>query len=335
MFDSPYSHGFLRVAVCTPRVEVAAPARNVQRTIALARRAAERKAALVLFPELGLSAYSNEDLVLQDALLDGVESAIHDLLEASRTLAAVLVVGAPLRTESRLFNCALVVCRGQLLGVIPKTYLPNYREFYEKRQFTSGSIALSGSISVAGQRAPFGNNLIFESAVCPDFALHVEICEDVWVPLPPSTYAALGGATVLANLSASNVTIGKADYRRLLCTSQSAKCIAAYLYSAAGYGESTTDLAWDGQSLICENGEVLAESRRFSYDEVSSWPTSILSVCARSTRMTSFSDSAQLNREPLTCLQRISFTLETPDGHVPLERRSHAIPTCHGRPLAQ
>lgn len=321
IFDSPYSHGFLRVAVCTPRVEVAAPATNVQRTIALAQRAAEQKAALVLFPELGLSAYSNEDLALQDALLDGVESAIHDLLEASRTVAAVLVVGAPLRTESRLFNSALVICCGRLLGVIPKTYLPNYREFYEKRQFTSGSMALSGSIMVAGRSAPFGNDLIFESTACPDFALHVEICEDVWVPLPPSTYAALGGATVLANLSASDVTIGKADYRRLLCTSQSAKCIAAYLYSAAGYGESTTDLAWDGQSLVCENGEVLAESMRFSYEEgLILADVDLERLRQERMRTTSFSDCVQLNREPLARLRRVSFDLELPAGRLPLER---------------
>jgi NAD+ synthase (glutamine-hydrolysing) len=321
VFDSAYSHGFVRVAVCTPRVEIVAPARNVQRVIALAQRAAEQKAALVLFPELSLSGYSNEDLHLQDALLDGVELAVRDLLEASRTLAAVLLVGAPLRAELRLFNCALVIFRGQLLGVIPKTYLPNYREFYEKRQFTPGSVALSGSITVAGRSAPFGNDLIFESAVCPDFALHVEICEDVWVPLPPSTYAALGGATLLANLSASDVTIGKAHYRRLLCTSQSAKCIAAYLYSAAGYGESTTDLAWDGHSLVCENGEILAESTRFSYEEgLITADVDLGRLRQERMRMTSFSDCVQLHREPLGRLRRVSFDLQLPQGPVPLER---------------
>ena len=321
LFDSAYAHGFFRVAVCTPYVEVAGPARNVQHTIELARRAAEQKAALVLFPELGLSAYSNEDLALQDALLDGVESALQDLLEASHTLAALLVVGAPLRSEARLFNCALVMCRGQLLGVVPKTYLPNYREFYEKRQYASGSQAVLDSIKVAGRRAPFGNDLIFESAVCPDFALHVEICEDVWVPLPPSTYAALGGATVLANLSASDVTIGKADYRRLLCTSQSAKCIAAYLYAGAGYGESTTDLAWDGHALVCENGEVLAESKRFSYDDgLIVADVDLQRLRQERMRTTSFGDCVQLHREPLARLRRVRFDLELPGGRVPLER---------------
>jgi len=326
-FNSPGSHGFVRVAVCTPRVEVAAPAKNLQHTVALARRAAEQQASLVLFPELGLSAYSNEDLVQQDALLDGVELAVHDLLACSATLDAVLIVGAPLRSESRLFNCALVVCRGQLLGVVPKTYLPNYREFYEKRQFTSGSKALSASIVVAGRSAPFGNDLIFQSSACPDFSVHVELCEDVWVPLPPSTYAALGGATLLANLSASDATIGKADYRRLLCTSQSAKCIAAYVYAAAGYGESTTDLAWDGHALICENGDLLAESRRFGYEDgLVVTDVDLERLRQERMRTTSFSDCVQLHRERLLRLRRVSFDLKPPDRRVPLQRRVARFP---------
>jgi NAD+ synthase (glutamine-hydrolysing) len=178
---------------------------------------------------------------------------------------ALLVAGAPLRSEGKLFNCAVVVHAGTLLGVVPKTYLPNYREFYEKRQYACATDALSDTINVAGRHAPFGNDLLFESSLCPDLVLHVEICEDLWVPVPPSSYAALAGATVLTNLSASNATIGKANFRKLLCTSQSAKCVAAYAYAAAGYGESTTDLAWDGHAIICENGELLAESERFTW----------------------------------------------------------------------
>jgi len=320
-FDSLYTHGFFRVAACTPRVEVAAPAQNVQRILALAHQAIARRAALLVFPELGLSAYSIEDLVLQDAVLDGVESAISSVLEASRTLPAVLVLGAPLRNEARLFNCALVVAGGRLLGVIPKTYLPNYREFYEKRQFTSASQAVYDTIVVADQRAPFGNDLIFTSDACPDFKLHVEICEDVWVPLPPSTYAALSGATVLANLSASNVTIGKADYRRLLCLSQSAKCIAAYVYAAAGYGESTTDLAWDGHLLVCENGEILAESPRFSVEGgFVIADVDLERLRHERMRMTSYSDCVALHRDRLSRLRQIPFDLQLPAGSVPLER---------------
>ncbi|HEY7377268.1 MAG TPA: NAD(+) synthase [Steroidobacteraceae bacterium] len=326
-FASAYTHGFCRVAVATPRVELGVPAANLRHTLELARRASERKAVMALFPELGLSGYSNEDLFQQDALLDAVETAIHELLAASRAWPLVLVVGAPLRAEGKLFNCALMICRGRLLGVIPKSYLPNYREFYEKRQFTASAQALSDSITVAGQRAPFGAGLVFEARDWPEFALHVEICEDVWVPLPPSTHAALAGATVLANLSASDVTIGKCDYRRLLCTSQSAKCIAAYLYAGAGYGESTTDLAWDGHALVCENGEVLTESRRFSYqDELVVADVDLERLRQERMRTTSFGDCVQLHRDALARWRHVSFDLERPGGAAPLERNVARFP---------
>jgi NAD+ synthase (glutamine-hydrolysing) len=326
-FQSIYAHGFLRIAVCTPQVEVAQPAVNVRRTIELAQRAVALKAGLVLFPELGLSAYSNEDLVFQDALLDDVERAVQQLLAASRTLGAILVVGAPLRSEGRLFNCALVMCQGALLGVIPKTYLPNYREFYEKRQFSSATHALEDMIEACGRHVPFGNDLLFACNGRRDFVLHVEICEDLWVPLPPSTRAALGGATVLANLSASDATIGKADYRRLLCTSQSAKCIAAYAYAAAGYGESTTDLAWDGHAMVCENGDLVAESQRFRYEDgLLTADVDLERLRQERTRTTSFGDCARLERGQLADLRRIAFDLEPPDGAVPLERTVARFP---------
>src|SRR5436309_11475519 len=258
-FYSLYSHGFIRAAVCVPSLRVADPAFNLERTLGLARQASQAGVAVALFPELGLSAYSNEGLFHQDALLDASQAAVGRLVKESEALTPVLIVGAPLRFDGRLFNCAVVVYRGRVLGLAPKTYLPNYREFYEKRQFTSGRHALSREVHFLGARVPFGNDLVFEAANVEGFKLHVEICEDVWTPIPPSTYAALAGATVLANLSASNITIAKADYRRNLCAGQSAKCIAAYLYSAAGPGESTTDLAWDGHALIYENNELLAE----------------------------------------------------------------------------
>jgi len=257
-FLSIYTHRFIRAAVCVPFVRVADPVFNVERTLSLARRAAELNAAVALFPELGISAYSNEDLFQQDALLDAVEDALAHLVAESRDLSPVLLVGAPLRSEGKLFNCAFVVYRGRLLGVAPKSYLPNYREFYEKRQFTAARDAVATEVAFAGECVPFGNDLIFNASNVRDFLLHVEICEDLYAPIPPSTYAALAGATVLANLSASNITIGKADYRRDLCASQSGKCLAAYLYSAAGPGESTTDLAWDGHAIIYENNELLA-----------------------------------------------------------------------------
>ncbi len=326
-FNSIYTHGFLRIALCTPRVEVAQPAVNVQRTLALAERAVALRSALVLFPELGLSAYSNEDLVLQDALLDDVERAVERLLEASRALAAILLVGAPLRSEGRLFNCALVMCQGALLGVVPKTYLPNYREFYEKRQFASASHALADTIGVAGRRVPFGNDLLFVCHRWRDFVLHVEICEDLWVPLPPSTRAALGGATVLANLSASNATTAKADYRRLLCAAQSAKCIAAYAYAAAGYGESTTELAWDGHAIACENGDLIAESQRFRHeDALITADVDLERLRQERMRTTSFSDCARLERAGLAALRPIGCDLELPEGTVPLERTIARFP---------
>jgi len=232
-FHSIYAHGFVRVAVGIPAVRVADPPFNVAHTIALAERASGAGAAVVVFPELGLSAYSNEDLFHQDALLDATTGAVEDVIEASRRLTPIVVVGAPLRLRGALFNCALAIQNGRLLGVTPKTYLPNYREFYEKRQFTAGRDRTFSDISLFGATVPFGNDIVYEIGSIPGCAVHVEICEDVWVPTPPSTYAALAGATVLLNLSASNVTIAKADYRRQLCASQSAKCLAAYAYAAA------------------------------------------------------------------------------------------------------
>lgn len=262
-FGSLYSHEFIRIATCVPRSHVGNPAKNFEETLALARQGDAVGAAVMLFPELGLSAYAIDDLLLQDALNDAVEAAIGRLVEASRELYPVLVVGAPLRHRGRLYNTAIAIHRGAVLGVVPKSYPPNYREFYERRHFASGLGVADETITVAGVEAPFGTDLLFRSAGDLDVTLHIEICEDLWVPLPPSTHGALAGAELLLNLSASNITIGKADTRRLLCASQSARTVAAYAYSAAGPGESTTDLAWDGHAAVFENGERLAETERF------------------------------------------------------------------------
>ena len=196
-------------------------------------------------------------------MLDAVEAAARTIMEASRALLPLLLVGAPMRHQGRVYNTALAIHRGRLLGVVPKTYLPNYREFYEPRQFASGDGWAGGSARFAGETVPFGPDLLFAAEDLPDFTVHAEICEDFWIPVPPSSLAALAGATVLANLSGSPITIGKADTRRLLCQSQSVRCLAAYLYAAAGAGESTTDVAWDGQATIFENGLMLAETERF------------------------------------------------------------------------
>ncbi len=263
-FDSLYRHGFARVAVAVPPVRVADPAYNAEQTLLLARRAAGDGAVLTVFPELGLSSYSADDLFHQDALHHAVESALAHVVAESADIDSVLVVGAPIRAQGRLFNCGIVIDRGRVLGAVPKSYLPNYREFYEKRQFAAARENLDDRVSIAGQRVPFGADLLFAASNLDGFVLHLEICEDGWVPLPPSGFAALAGATVLVNLSASNIVVGKADFRRQLCASHSARYIAAYLYSAAGHGESTTDMAWDGQALVCENGELLGEGERVS-----------------------------------------------------------------------
>lgn len=326
-FDSIYSHGFVRVAVCVPSVRVANPSYNADRIIALAERASEEKAAVALFPELGLAAYSNEDLFHQDALLDAVLAGVSEVVEASRELTPMLLVGAPLRFDARLFNCAVVIYRGSVLGIVPKTYLPNYREFYEKRQFSSALEAVSREVQIFGGRVPFGNDLIFEAEGVKNFALHVEICEDLWVPIPPSSFAALGGATVLANLSASNITIGKAEYRRDLCASQSGKCIAAYMYSAAGPGESTTDLAWDGHAMIYENNHLLAETERFSADEqVVVADVDLEMLEQERMRVTSFRDAARDHLDRVRALRRVSFDFEIPSGEAPLRRAVERFP---------
>ncbi|WP_262028118.1 NAD(+) synthase [Microvirga sp. Mcv34] len=262
-FFTPYRHDFVRIAACVPRIEVADPAYNVDRTLELLRQGHQERVALMVFPELGLSAYAIDDLLHQDALLEAVEQGLARLAEESASLFPAFVVGAPLRLDGRLYNAAVVIHAGRILGVVPKAYLPNYREFYERRHFAPGAGIRGQTISVAGRQIPFGIDLLFRSTGNCAFTFHVEVCEDMWVPQPPSTTAALAGAEILLNLSASNITIGKAEDRRLLCGSQSMRCVAAYAYSAAGPGESTTDLAWDGHGGIFEDGQRLAETERF------------------------------------------------------------------------
>ena len=327
VFHSIYSHGFIRAGVCVPFVRVADPIYNAEQTLGLARRASENNAAVALFPELGISAYSNDDLFHQDALLDAVEYSIAQIVEASRELSPVLIIGAPLRRENKLFNCGIAIYRGRILVVTPKTYLPNYREFYEKRQFTSSRNAVAREIELCGQTVLFGSDVIIEANNLENFALHMEICEDVWTPIPPSTYAALAGATVLCNLSASNITIGKAEYRRDLCAAQSGKCVAAYLYSAAGPGESTTDLAWDGHALIYENNERLAEAERFPTDEQIIFADIDLERLAQERmRLGSFNDSVGDHLERIRSIRRVKFEYSIPAGDIALQRNVERFP---------
>ena len=261
-FFSAYAHGFARLAAVTMPIAVADPATNVRTVVEQARACHEDGVAVAVFPELCLSGYAIDDLFLQDPLNDAVAAAIEELVAASADLTPVLVVGAPLPYGNRVLNCALVVHRGRVLGVAPKAYLPTYREFYERRWFAPGD-DVRGTIVVAGQEAPIGPDLLFAATDVPGFVLHVEVCEDMWVPIPPSAEAALAGATVLANISGSPITIGRANDRHLLARSASSRCMAAYIYAAAGQGESTTDLSWDGQTMVYEMGELLGETERF------------------------------------------------------------------------
>lgn len=261
-FESLYRHGFARVAACTIPVAIADPARNADAVLAAAREAHEAGAAVALFPELCLTGYAIDDLVMQDAVLDAVLAALADLAAASADLRPLLVVGAPLRLGARLYNCAVVIHRGRVLGVAPKSYLPTYREFYEARWYAAGAEA-PDSVTLAGEEVPVGTDLLFEATDVAGLVVHAEVCEDMWVPVPPSSRAALAGATVLLNLSGSPITVARADDRHLLAKSQSFRCLAAYAYAAAGQGESTNDVSWDGQTMIYEAGNLLAETERF------------------------------------------------------------------------
>ncbi len=325
-FRSLYRHGFARVAACTIEVELADPRANEAATVREARALSDRGVAVAVFPELGLSGYAIDDLRQQDALLDAVERAIAGVAEASAGLLPLLLVGAPIRHRDRLFNCAVAIHRGAILGAVPKIHLPNYREFYEARHFASGLDLAGGTATIAGRAVPFGTDLLFEAADIPGLTIHAEICEDVWVPIPPSSIAALAGATVLANLSASNITVGKARERSLLCRSQSARCLAAYLYAAAGAGESSTDVAWDGQVSIFENGELLAETARFPRGSASAVADIDLDGMRQERmRLTSLDTNraALRDRPPY---RRVAFRVDPPDADLGLERRVARFP---------
>jgi NAD+ synthase (glutamine-hydrolysing) len=335
-FDSLYGHGYARVAAAVPRVQIAEPLLNAERTIELARRASAGHAALVVFPELGLSGYSIEDLLHQQALLDGVLEGLERLVAASAELFGLLVVGAPLRAEGGLFNTAVVIHRGQVLGVVPKSYLPEYHEFYEKRHFRAARDLVADELELLGDTVPFTPRMLFSAADLDGLTVHVEVCEDLWAPIPPSTYGALAGATVLVNLSDSNVTIGKADYRRLLCASQSAQAIAGYVFTSAGIGESTTDLAWDGQSLIYENGDQLAETERFAEREQLIFADINLDrlISDRSTT-SSFGDCVHDHRRALARFRQVRFELGVPDEVVPLGREIERFPYVPANPVTR
>ncbi len=324
-FTSVYAHGFARVAACTLPVAVADPATNAAAVLVEARARHEEGVAVAVFPELCLSGYAIDDLVLQDALLDRVRESLDLIVEASAGLTPVLVVGAPLANGNRVYNCAVVVHGGEVLAVAPKSYLPTYREFYERRWYAPGDDQRGGTITLGGRTVPFGPDLLFRVVDVPGLVLHVEVCEDMWVPVPPSAEAALAGATVLANLSGSPITVARAEDRRLLVRSAAARCLAAYVFAAAGEGESTTDLSWDGQTMVYELGDLLGESERFP-DGPRSTVVDVDLDRLRQERLRTgtFDDNARTH--PGRPFRTVELTLRPPTGDLGLRRKVDRFP---------
>ena len=333
-FRNVYAQGFARVAACTLPVALADPATNAERIVAEVRGCHDEGVSVALFPELSVSGYAIDDLLLQDVLLDAVDAAVVTIAEATAKLLPVVVVGAPLRHGSRLYNCAVVIHRGEVLGVAPKSFLPNYREFYEKRHFASGA-GHQGEFIVrpawpgadADGEVPFGPDLVFTADDVPGLAVHVEICEDMWVPVPPSSEAALAGATVLLNLSASPITVGRAEDRHLLARSASSRCNAAYLYAAASAGESSTDLSWDGMTMVYEMGDLLGESERFP-DGPRRTVVDVDLDRLRQERMRqgSFEDNADAYAADEGGFRVVPFQLRSPTGDLGLRRTVDRFP---------
>ncbi|HEX8553579.1 MAG TPA: NAD(+) synthase [Sphingomonas sp.] len=332
-FYALHTHAMVRVAAATPHASVGDAAANAASTIALARDADARGVDLVVYPELNLTSYAIDDLHLQSAQQRSTVAAIEAVVEASRALRPVLLVGAALPRNGRLYNCALAIHRGRILGVVPKTFLPNYREYYEKRWFASGAGLVGLEIELAGQRVPFGTDMIFAADDLPFFTFHAEICEDYWAPTPPSTAGALAGALICCNLSASNIVIGKARERLMLAAAQSARGVCAYIYSASGPGESTTDVAWDGHGFVCELGELLVESARFAAaPEMVVTDIDAERLQQERLRNGTFNDAAIVAGHPETRFRRIAFTHAAPVADIGLERAIRRFPFVPNNP---
>ncbi len=326
-FRSAYAHGFARVAACTGRIDIADPFANAESIIRQARACADEGVGVAVFTELGLTGYSIEDLLLQDVVLDQVETALFTVVEASADLLPLLVIGAPLRHRNRVYNCAVVIHRGAVLGVAPKSYMPTYREFYERRQLAPGDDERGGSIRLRGLDVPFGPDLLFEAQDVPGLVVHAEVCEDMWVPIPPSAEAALAGATVLLNLSGSPITVGRARDRHLYCQSASSRCLAAYVYAAAGQGESTTDLSWDGQTMIYENGLLLECTERFPDGDRRSVADVDLDLLRQERmRMGTFDDNRRTHAGRTDGFRRLPFVLQPPADDIGLRRPIERFP---------
>lgn len=278
--------GFITVATATPQVAVADCEANAQAILACINEMAEAHAKVMVLPELCITGYTCSDLFWQTKLLDEAEAALSVIAEESRQVDALITVGMPLRVAGKLLNVAAILCRGKVLGFVPKVNLPAYNEFYETRHFTSGSADM-GTVQFCGEEIPVGTNLLFSCENMVDLCVAAEICEDLWVPNPPSVHHALAGASVICNLSASDEMVGKGSYRRDLVAGQSARLVCAYLYATAGEGESTTDLVFGGQNLIAENGTVLAESATFE-NEINVATIDVQRLASERRRMSTF-----------------------------------------------
>ena len=326
-FYSAYAQGFARVAACTTPVAIADPAANAATVLAQVRECHDEGVAVAVFPELSLCGYAIDDLFLQDTVLAGVLDAIEEITVASADLLPVIIVGAPLVHGSRVLNCAVVIHRGVVLGVAPKSYLPTYREFYERRWFAPGDDRRSSTIRLGSHVVPFGPDLLFDATDVPGLILHVEVCEDVWVPIPPSSEAALAGATVFANLSGSPITVGRADERRLLVRSASFRCNGAYLFAAAGQGESTTDLSWDGQTMVYECGDLLAETERFPDGPRQAIADVDLDrIRQERLRLGTFDDNRRTHHSRVSGFRTVAFELSSPGGDIGLRRKVDRFP---------
>jgi NAD+ synthase (glutamine-hydrolysing) len=326
-FYSAYAHGFARVAACTLPVAIADPQANAKAVLAQAKECHENAVAVALFPELCLTGYAIDDLLLQDTLLEAAHEALHDVARGSAELLPLLVVGLPLVHGTRVLNCAAVIHKGRVLGVVAKSYLPTYREFYERRHFAPGDDRRGATIEVCGTEVPFGPDLIFSATDLPDLKLHIEICEDMWVPIPPSAEATLAGATVVANLSGSPITVARAEDRRLLVRSASARCNAAYVFAAAGQGESTTDLSWDGQTMVYESGELLAEGPRFPGKAICTVADVDLGRLRQDRlRQGTHDDNRRTHQGRVEQFRTVEFELDAPRGDVGLRRNVERFP---------
>lgn len=340
-FRSVYDQGFARIAAVTAPVAPANPAKNAQTTIDLLQEAQAQGVAVAVFPELNLTGYAIDDLFLQEVLLEQTLAAIESVRQATSELTVMAVVGAPLRQGNRLYNCALAIQGGRVYAVAPKTFLPNYREFYEKRHFASGASASATSITLpgvgdgpaaapanpSGAVVPFGNKLLLDFPHIPGMVLHMEVCEDLWVPVAPSAQAALAGANVLVNLSGSPITVGRADDRELLARSASLRCNAAYVYAAAGEGESSTDLSWDGQTMIYELGEKLAETERFPQGpRMAVADVDIRTLASERLRQGSFDDNRVEQQGAASDYRTISVPLEPTRADIGLRRPLDRFP---------